>query len=129
MSLPRVSWRRRRWSVVSIKEPIARRSSARVAHRRRSKTFFCSRLKNDSIAALSAQVPTRPIEPRSQLGGERGLAHHLALDQLGQSGAPVGDLLGALLGQAQHGPVGTLGLLHQLQLVLGSWLLGHGPPP
>ena len=35
-----------------------------VRQRRRFRTFFCSRLKNDSIAVLSAQVPTRPIEPR-----------------------------------------------------------------
>ena len=27
-------------------------------------TFFCSKLKNDSMAALSAQAPTRPIDPR-----------------------------------------------------------------
>lgn len=43
---------------------IASRRSWRVAQRRRLRTFFCSRLKNDSIAALSAQVPTRPIDPR-----------------------------------------------------------------
>ena len=38
---------------------------SRVAQRRRLRTFFCSRLKNDSIAALSAQAPTRPIDPCS----------------------------------------------------------------
>ena len=41
----------------------ASRSCSRVAQRRRFRTFFCSGLKNDSIAALSAQAPTRPIEP------------------------------------------------------------------
>ena len=35
---------------------------SRVAQARRSRTFFCSRLKNDSIAALS-QDATLPIEP------------------------------------------------------------------
>jgi hypothetical protein len=28
------------------------------------RTFFCSSAKNDSMAALSAQVATRPIDPR-----------------------------------------------------------------
>jgi hypothetical protein len=36
-----------------------------VRQRRRFRTFFCSRLKNDSMAALSAHAPTRPIEPSS----------------------------------------------------------------
>ena len=48
---------------VSIQVTIARRSSSRVAQRWRSRTFFCSSAKNDSIAALSPQAPTRPIEP------------------------------------------------------------------
>jgi hypothetical protein len=34
-------------------EPPARRSSSRVSQRWRSRTFFCSRAKNDSMAALS----------------------------------------------------------------------------
>src|SRR4051812_47784272 len=42
---------------------MASRSSARAVQRRRLRTFFCNRLKNDSMAALSAQAPTRPIEP------------------------------------------------------------------
>ena len=29
----------------------------------RLRTFFCSRLKKDSMAALSPAAPTRPIEP------------------------------------------------------------------
>jgi hypothetical protein len=51
--------------VVSIQATIASRNSARVAQRRRLSTFFCSKLKKDSTAALSAHVPTLPIEPRS----------------------------------------------------------------
>src|SRR3954447_6765482 len=46
---------------------IASRSSSRVAQCRRSRTFFCNRAKKDSIAALSLQAPTRPIEPTSPL--------------------------------------------------------------
>ena len=46
---------------------MASRSSSRVAQRCRSSTFFCSRAKKDSIAALSPQAPTRPIEPTSPL--------------------------------------------------------------
>src|SRR5688572_18067172 len=42
---------------------IAMCSSARVAQRRRFKTLFCSRPKNDSMAALSPAAPTRPIDP------------------------------------------------------------------
>jgi hypothetical protein len=38
-------------------------SSLRVAQRRRSRTFFCSRLKKLSMAALSPAAPTRPMEP------------------------------------------------------------------
>ena len=44
---------------------IASRSSSRVAQRWRSRTFFCNSEKNDSIAALSAHAPTRPIDPDS----------------------------------------------------------------
>ena len=36
---------------------------SRVSHRRRSETFFWSSEKNDSMAALSAHVATRPIDP------------------------------------------------------------------
>jgi hypothetical protein len=46
---------------------IASRSSSRVFQRWRSKTFFGNSAKKDSIAALSAQAPTRPIEPTSPL--------------------------------------------------------------
>src|SRR5215210_6936151 len=46
---------------------IASRSSSRVAQRCRSSTFFCSRAKKDSIAALSPQAPMRPIEPTNPL--------------------------------------------------------------
>jgi hypothetical protein len=45
-------------------ETIANRRSSRVFQRCRLRTFFCRRLKKDSIAALSAQVPTLPIDPR-----------------------------------------------------------------
>ncbi|MDH6573693.1 hypothetical protein M2160_008800 [Streptomyces sp. SAI-117] len=34
-----------------------------MARTRRSRTFFCSRLKKDSLAALPPAAPTRPIEP------------------------------------------------------------------
>jgi hypothetical protein len=44
--------------VRSIQLTIAMRSCSRVSQRRRSKTFFCSRLKNDSMAALSPAAPT-----------------------------------------------------------------------
>jgi predicted TIM-barrel fold metal-dependent hydrolase len=40
---------------------MAMRNCSRVCQRRRSKTFFCSRLKKDSMAALSPAAPTRPI--------------------------------------------------------------------
>src|SRR3954469_821638 len=46
---------------------IASRSSSRVVQRCRSSTFFCSSAKKDSIAALSPQAPTRPIDPISPL--------------------------------------------------------------
>lgn len=36
-----------------------------MVHRCLSRTFFCRREKNDSIAALSAHAPTLPIEPVS----------------------------------------------------------------
>ena len=42
---------------------IAIRSCSRVSQRRRSRTFFCSRLKKLSMAALSPAAPTRPIDP------------------------------------------------------------------
>lgn len=45
---------------------MARRSSCRVDQRCRSRTFFCSSAKNESIAALS-DAPTRPIDPVSPL--------------------------------------------------------------
>ena len=45
---------------------IANRSWSRVAWRCWLRMFFCSWLKNDFIAALSAQVPTRPIDPGSR---------------------------------------------------------------
>ncbi len=41
---------------------IAIRSSSRVSQPRRSRTFFCSRLKKLYMAALSPAPPTRPIE-------------------------------------------------------------------
>src|SRR3712207_7011865 len=43
------------------------RSSSRVPQRCRSSTFFCNSAKKDSIAALSPQAPTRPIDPTSPL--------------------------------------------------------------
>ncbi len=46
---------------------MASRSSSLVCHRWRSRTLFCSRAKNDSMAALSAQAPVRPIEPTRAL--------------------------------------------------------------
>src|SRR5665647_400095 len=42
---------------------IARRSWSRVSQRRRFRTFFCSREKKDSMAALSPAAPTRPMDP------------------------------------------------------------------
>src|SRR5690349_12298396 len=45
---------------------IASRSCSRVGQRCRSRTFFCSRAKNDSMAALSPQAPTRPMDPVSR---------------------------------------------------------------
>ena len=72
VSLPRACWRRRRLYLVSIQVTIARRSSSRVSQRRVSSTFFCSRLKKDSMAALSQAAPTRPKEPtRSLLSSSR----------------------------------------------------------
>lgn len=52
-------------SVVGAFDPVtvAMRSSSRVAQARRARTFSCSRLKNDSVAALSPAAPTRPIDP------------------------------------------------------------------
>src|ERR1700747_2947393 len=38
-------------------------SCSRVSQRRRSSTFFCSRLKKLSMAALSPAAPTQPIDP------------------------------------------------------------------
>ena len=45
---------------------IASRSSSRVPQRFRFRTFVCRSAKNDSIAALSAHAPTRPIDPRDR---------------------------------------------------------------
>lgn len=42
---------------------MAKRSSCRVVRRCRSNTIFCSRAKNDSVAALSPHAPTRPKDP------------------------------------------------------------------
>jgi hypothetical protein len=39
---------------------MAIRSSSRVGHARRLRTFFCSSAKNDSMAALSAAVRRAP---------------------------------------------------------------------
>ena len=47
----------------SIQVMMARRSCSRVSQRWRSRTFFWSSAKNDSIAALSPQAPARPIDP------------------------------------------------------------------
>ena len=63
VSLPRARWRRRRLYVVSIHTTIASHSSSRLVQRRVSRTFFCSSEKNDSIAALSPDEATRPIDP------------------------------------------------------------------
>lgn len=65
--MPRPRWRRRRLYLVSIQTTIARRKSSRVFQRRVSRTFFCSNEKKLSIAALSPDEPTRPIEPRRPL--------------------------------------------------------------
>ena len=43
------------------------------APKRRSRTLFCSSAKNDSIAALSPQAPTRPIDPTSRVGMRGGV--------------------------------------------------------
>src|SRR4051794_40542480 len=53
---------------------IASRSCWRVCQRRRGGDLLCSSEKKDSLAALSAQTPIRPIEPRSRWvrrGGRR----------------------------------------------------------
>ena len=58
--------------LVSIQVTIASRSCSRVSHRWVSRTSFCSREKNDSMAALSQAAPTRPMEPtRSLLSSSR----------------------------------------------------------
>lgn len=57
---PSAACRRRRWWVRSIQVTIAMRSSSRMVPTRRSRTFFCSRLKKDSMAALSPAAPTLP---------------------------------------------------------------------
>src|SRR5699024_4844165 len=62
-SLPRRRWRRRRLYLVWIQVTIARRRSSRVSQRRVSRTFFCSNEKKLSMAALSPEDPTRPIDP------------------------------------------------------------------
>jgi hypothetical protein len=49
--------------VRSIQLTIAIRNCSRVAHRRLFSTFFCNSAKNDPMAALSPQAPTRPIDP------------------------------------------------------------------
>jgi hypothetical protein len=54
---------RRRWQVLSIQVTIAIRRSSRVAQGWRFRTFFYSRLKKDSMAALSPAAPTLPIDP------------------------------------------------------------------
>jgi len=46
-----------------IQVTIASLSSSLVAQLRRLRTLFCSKLKNDSIAALSPAAPTLPIDP------------------------------------------------------------------
>src|SRR4051794_9285371 len=52
-------------AVVGLLDPDQDRQaqSCRVVQRFRSRTFFCSREKNDSMAALSAHAPTRPMDP------------------------------------------------------------------
>jgi hypothetical protein len=53
-------------------EPSYANPQAWVSQRRVSSTFFCSRLKRDSMAALSQAAPTRPMEPtRSLLSSSR----------------------------------------------------------
>ena len=63
VSFPSRRWRRLRCYFPSIQDTMANRNSSRVAQVRRSRTFFWSSAKNDSIAALSAHAPTRPMEP------------------------------------------------------------------
>lgn len=65
--MPRALWRRRRLHLVSIQVTIAKRSGSRLSQRLVFRTFFCSRLKKDSIEALSPAAATRPIEPCSPL--------------------------------------------------------------
>ena len=72
---------RRRWYVRSIQITIARRSSWRVVHERLLRTFFCNRLKNDSIAVLSPQeghvlwavLPCTPLPCDTRLRRSGGL--------------------------------------------------------
>ena len=53
----------RRWQVLSIQVMMARRSCSRLVRRCRSRTFFWSRAKKDSMAALSLQAPALPMDP------------------------------------------------------------------
>ena len=63
LNRPSRIWRRRRWRVRSIQGIIAMRRSSWVIQERRSSTFFCSRGKNDSMAALLPADPARTINP------------------------------------------------------------------
>jgi hypothetical protein len=65
--LPRARCRRRPLFLVSIQATIARRSSYRVSQCLVSRTFFCSRAKKLSMAALSPAEATRPMEPTRPL--------------------------------------------------------------
>lgn len=56
------AWRRRLWQVRSIQVNIAMRGWSQVVQVRLSRTFFCSRAKNDSMAALPPLEPARPID-------------------------------------------------------------------
>ena len=74
---------RRRWQVRSIHVMVAIRSSLRVSHRRRLRTFFGSSEKNDSMAALSAAEPTCPIDStmRPRFSARRSLRDRSWLPQ------------------------------------------------
>ncbi len=64
VSIPSEEWRRWRLWKISRSSKIAFASSTRVRHRFRSSNSTCTRLRNDSMTALSKQSPTEPIEGR-----------------------------------------------------------------
>src|ERR1035437_10236799 len=90
--MPNAECRRWRLWKISRYSKIAFASSTRVRQIRRSRSSTCIRLQNDSIIALSKQLPTAPIEGMSPESSAR-----LVNAQLVNSGALV---------RVDDGPVG-----------------------